>query len=341
MFKERLPVSGDVSLSELQLVVVMPAYNEALSIAQTITDYQHILPEARIIVVDNNSTDQTFEIASKLARPGVDLVLREPRQGKGNAVKQGLSRLYADIYLMTDADNTYSASEARRLVEVMLDTRCDMVVGDRLSSGSYTENNKRLGHSWGNRFLSFFISTLSGRKYSDVLSGLRVMSNAFISSLDVRSSGFQLETELNIISAYVKADVVEVPIVYLNRPEGSLSKLSTVKDGFRILKFAIVNWIGFFPIQFFMTIATVSILGFFIFSYRVINGFLETGSPYSTSAVAAAALGLLASFSVFSGLILKVLGRSIQREEIASFLRAKRMWNSVIDSNIQKKSFRF
>ncbi len=234
---------------ENEICIVIPAYNEEKAIAETIRDYREHFPDAAIVVVDNNSSDKTSECAQAELADSKGFVIFEPLQGKGNAVKTGLSRVDADIYIMTDGDGTYPAYDARKLLGVMLENRCDMVVGDRLSGGSYMKQNKRAGHNFGNKFLSNYISSLSGQQYRDVLSGLRIMSRPFVAALDVRSSGFQLETELNIIAAYLRANVIELPIEYLSRPEGSFSKLSTYRDGIRILQFAILNWIAFYPLR--------------------------------------------------------------------------------------------
>ena len=177
----------------MDLCIIIPAYNESHAIAKTIGDYQSTFPDARIVVIDNNSTDDTGGIARAVLRDKKDVLLTERRQGKGAAVKNGLSRISSDIYIMVDGDGTYRASDAARLLKVLTDERCDMVVGDRVSGGTYASQNTRPGHNLGNRFLTSFISFLAGQKYVDVLSGLRVMSRAFVNVLDVRSSGFQLE----------------------------------------------------------------------------------------------------------------------------------------------------
>lgn len=329
--KRSLDVGSHASPEGLRTVIVIPAYNEEAAIGGTIAAYQHAFPNARIVVVDNNSSDQTGKVAKEHLRSERDLFLFEPRQGKGFAVKRGLARIEADIFVMTDGDMTYPATELRGLYEQMLEGRNDMIVGDRQAGGTYAQQNTRFGHSIGNRILTSVISRLAGQKYNDVLSGARIMSAPFVEHLDVRSEGFQLETEINIVAAHLRADVLEVPIAYEERPEGSESKLSTFHDGWRILSFAMLNWVAFLPMHFFVLVAAIGGLSFFILGYRVIGGFLETGWPYTTTAIAAATCGIIAAFSFFTGLTLKIVGRNLRRQEIAAFLQRKRIWNQKLD----------
>lgn len=315
-----------------KVAIVIPAYNEEASIAETIKDYFSVFPFARIVVVDNNSSDRTAERARSVLRHNIDILLFERKKGKGYAIKNALSRLTADIYVMTDGDLTYPAEDAYKLYKNILETRADMIVGDRRAEGTYSRQNTRPGHKLGNAILTSAISYLAGQKFNDVLSGLRVMSAPFVANLDVRSSGFQLETEINIVSAYLRADVIEQPINYEKRPEGSSSKLSTIRDGIRIICFALLNWIAFSPLQFFSIIAAIGWAAAIFLGYRVISGFLDTGWPYTTTAIVGATCGLIAVFAIFTGLSLRIQGRSERRREIANFLERKRLWNSTIDS---------
>ena len=318
----------------INVCIVIPAYNEEAVIGATVREYQAVFPEAIIVVVDNNSKDRTSEIAKTQLRCGKDLLLFESQQGKGYAVKRGLSRIEADVYIMTDGDLTYPAEDARALYERILSQRADMIVGDRRASGGYDKQNTRRGHSIGNKLLTGLISRLSGRRYNDVLSGLQVMSAPFVEFLDVRSNGFQLETEINLVAAYLRAEVIEEPIFYLARPEGSQSKLSTWRDGRRILEFAVLNWIGFRPMQFFSFLACAGWLVALGLGYRVAVGFLETGSPFSTTAIAGATGGLIGTLSLFTGLTLEIVGQSSRRQETAEFLQRKRCWNARLDAAV-------
>lgn len=316
----------------MKLCIIIPAYNEERSIAETVREYKAEFPEAFLVVIDNNSSDRTNAKAQEAIDSRRDILMLEPRQGKGNAVKSGLSRVDADCYIMTDGDATYPAADARRLLDMLLATRGDMIVGDHVSGGDYDQQNTRPGHAWGNRLLTGVISSLAGQSYRDVLSGLRIMSRPFVSALDVRSSGFQLETELNVVAAYLRAQVIESPISYRQRPMDSHSKLNTVEDGVRILNFALTNWIAFAPMQPFMLLGALMTAISALLGFRVIAGFLETGWPYSTTAIAAAASGLVAVLAVFHGVTLRILGRNERRREIALFLEEKRKWNNQLDA---------
>ncbi|MEY4695838.1 MAG: hypothetical protein RIT14_266 [Pseudomonadota bacterium] len=316
----------------IRTAIVIPAFNEAAAIGQTIATYQAAFPGAAVIVVDNNSQDATVAVAQAQLRPGLDHLLFEPRQGKGFAVKRGLSRIEAEVYVMTDGDLTYPATEARALYDRILATRSDMIVGDRRTGDAYAAQNTRFGHNFGNAMLTSVISGLSGQRFNDVLSGLRIMSGPFVECLDLRSEGFQLETEINLVAAHLRADVLEVPISYHARPAGSVSKLSTFRDGRRILTFALLNWIAFLPLHFFALVSLAAWGMAALLGYRVIAGFLQTGWPYTTTAVAAAGSAIVGTFALFTGLTLKVQGRAARRREIAAFLQRKRAWNGALDA---------
>ena len=315
----------------MNICIVIPAHNEEGAIGDTIREYRSAFPEARIVVVNNNSTDRTMENARAALDPAKDILLSETRQGKGAAVKTGLSRLNADIYVMTDGDLTYPADDARKLVTLLLEMRADMIVGDRVSGGAYSAQNTRMGHDWGNRLLTAVISSLAGQSYLDVLSGLRIMSRPFVAALDVRSSGFQLETELNVIAAYLRAQVIEVPISYRERPDDSHSKLDTLRDGMRIFGFAVTNWVAFAPMQCFLILAAISGSISLLLGYRAVAGFLETSWPFTTTATIASASGLVAILCLFFGISLRIMGRNARRQEIAFFLERKRKWNARLD----------
>jgi glycosyltransferase involved in cell wall biosynthesis len=315
----------------MDLCIVIPAFNEEHAIARTVREYKEVFPEGRVVVVDNNSKDATAQAARDALDPDTDLILFEPRQGKGLAIRRGLSRLSADVYIMTDGDATYPAEDAKKLLDMLVKLRADMLVGDRVSGGAYDKQNSRRGHGLGNKVLTRVISSLAGQRYSDVLSGLRVMSSHFVAALDVRSTGFQLETEMNVVAAYLRADVVEHPISYRERPEDSHSKLNTLRDGFRILYFASTNWIAFSPMRAFTLFGALALLVAGGLAYRVIAGFMEHGWPYTTTAVAAGAAALAGILALFTGITLHILVRNDRRRVISRFLGAKRAWNTKLD----------
>ena len=307
-------------------------HNEQTAIAATVKDFKSHLPDAKVIVVDNGSTDNTHhEVRTSLDSPN-DIIITEKRVGKGFALKAAIQRLPADIYLFTDGDATYSGKDGKMLVDKLIDKRCDMVVGDRLSNGSYAKQNIRIGHNLGNRLFTRIISILANKVYCDVFSGLRAISAPAMSALCFQTKSFQVETEINVCAAFFDFDVIEVPINYSKRRHGTVSKLNSFKDGVKILVFALGTWIKFAPKQFFGIVAAVSLLFAFFASYRVIAGFLETGWTYSTTAVAAATFGLTSVLAIFFGICITIVVSNHRHQQIAAFLEKKRDWNSVIDT---------
>lgn len=216
-----------------RIAVLIPCYNEALTIGNVVRDYRQALPDADIYVYDNNSTDET----ARLAREAGAIVRPEPRQGKGNVVRTMFRDIEADCYLMVDGDDTYPASQAAALCAPVLEGRADMVIGDRLSSTYFTEN-KRPFHNCGNMLVRRCINMFwkRGRQIEDVMTGMRAMSPLFVKSFPILSQGFEIETEMTIFSLANNFRIASMPIQYRDRPEGSFSKLSTFRDGFRVLK---------------------------------------------------------------------------------------------------------
>lgn len=320
-----------MNISDLKTAIIIPCYNEEQSIAITIKDYKAHFPFAHIVVVNNNSSDNTAKFAKNSLNIDNDLLLNEFRQGKGWAVKCGLARIDADIYVLIDGDATYRAQDAKKLYDNLLYNRLDMVIGDRISGGDYKKQNDRFGHSIGNKLLTSLISKFSEQNYNDVLSGMRVMSKPFVSMVDFNSSGFQLETELNMIAAYLKVDVREMPIKYDNRLDNSVSKLNTIEDGIKILAFAFFNWIYFSPIKPFIALSIVMTMTSSFLGYRVVYGFLDTGMSFSTTAIASVATGLIAVLSFFFGITLKSIVSFSRRSDITKFLNCKRKWNNKLD----------
>lgn len=312
--------------------IILPAYNEELTIKNTINEYKLIFPNDQIIVVDNNSIDSTKKEALSVLNQQIDFFLQEKNQGKGNAFRNAISRVKSDIYILVDSDSTYPAYEAKRLLEIMINERCDMVVGDRMSKDSYEKlNYKRFGHTIGNKFMSKIISILTGNKYSDVFSGMRVMSYPFVKNLDISSSGFELETELNFMASYLKAKVKEIEITYRSRPQNSFSKLNTYIDGLKIFYFAFVKLLSFKPIRPFLILSFLTFIISVYLSYRVINGYLNTGFSYSTTAIGSAIFILITFLSFFTGILLNIVTNSSRSNKVIRFLNDKRKWNLKLD----------
>jgi glycosyltransferase involved in cell wall biosynthesis len=297
-------------------------------------EYIESFPHASIAVIDNNSSDNTKIESLASLRDNQDYYLFEERQGKAYAVSKGLSRLSADIYIMTDGDTTYPAVDARRCLDIMLEQRCDMVSGDRLSSGMYASRNKRMGHNFGNAFFSYTISLLASRKYNDVFSGLRIMSRPFVRMFTLRSTGYQLESELTLYSAYLDAEVREQAIEYRDRPQGSEPKLSSFRDGFKIMKFILANWVFYRPIQILSIIFTLSFVLGLIALCRPAVDLITTNSlnaSYVGSFMVGGLCASLCAISFMVGMIMQLVISNSQRRDIAIFREGKRVWNQSLD----------
>ncbi|MFA5160813.1 MAG: glycosyltransferase family 2 protein [Elusimicrobiales bacterium] len=247
-----------------ETAIIIPAYNEAATIGDTLAQFRAEFAEARIVVVDNNSSDGTGELArGALARLGGDgVVMSEPRQGKANAVRRAFREIDADIFILVDADMTYPAREVKKLLGPVLNGSADMAVGDRLSGGHYGRENKRPFHNFGNALVGFLVNRLFGAKLRDIMSGARVFSRTFVKNYPILCSGFEIETEMTLHALDKRFAIVEIPIEYKDRPAGSFSKLNTFSDGARVIKtiFSILK--NYRPFLFFSGCAAVfSVLG--------------------------------------------------------------------------------
>ncbi len=215
----------------MKTAVLIPCYNEALTIKKVIEDFSKELPEATIYVYDNNSSDQTVRIAKEAGA----VVSFENKQGKGNVVRTMFREIDADIFVMVDGDDTYPAEEVHKLIQPIIEEKMDMVIGDRLSNGTYYKENKRPFHDFGNNLVRGLINHLFHSNIKDIMTGYRAFSRRFAKCMPVISDGFQIETEMTIFSLVYRLNVKEVPIVYRDRPEGSYSKLNTINDGIKVL----------------------------------------------------------------------------------------------------------
>lgn len=214
-----------------KIAVLLPCYNEALTIGKVVKDYKEALPEADIYVYDNNSTDGTDKVAKKAGA----IVRYEYRQGKGNVIRSMFRDIDADCYIMADGDDTYPADKAREMCNLVLEGKADMVVGDRLSSTYFTEN-KRPFHNSGNLVVRFFVNKLFKNDIKDIMTGSRAFSYDFVKGFPILSKGFEIETEMSIHAADKNFKIAIVPVDYRDRMEGSVSKLNTVSDGIKVLK---------------------------------------------------------------------------------------------------------
>ena len=255
-----------------KIAVLIPCYNESKTIEKVIKDFKKELPEADIYVYDNNSTDGSDEIAKKAGA----IVRYEYRQGKGNVIRSMFRQIDADCYLMVDGDDTYPAEDARKMCDLVLEKKADMVVGDRLSSTYFTEN-KRPFHNFGNRIVRFLINVLFKNKIKDIMTGYRAFSYEFVKTYPVLSKGFEIETEMTIHAVDKNFLIQEIPVTYRDRPEGSVSKLNTYKDGFKVLKMIATLFKEYKPFFFFNIVAIILAIISLIFVIPVFNEYFHTG----------------------------------------------------------------
>lgn len=300
-----------ISIDASRVAVIIPCYNEAVTIAKVVADFRSALPGAPIYVYDNNSSDET----AKLAKESGAIVRHEPRQGKGNVVRQMFRDIDADCYLMVDGDDTYPAEAAAALVAPILSGEADMTVGDRLSNGTYAEQNKRAFHGFGNDLVRTMIRWIYGYSFDDVMTGYRAMSRPFVKTFPVLSEGFQIETELSIHAVDRRWRIADVPIDYRDRPEGSESKLDTVGDGVKVVCAIASLFKNYRPLKFFSLIALVLALVGLILGLPVIGEFFATGLvPRLPTAVLAVAFMFLCGLSLATGLILDNVAKTERKE---------------------------
>lgn len=286
-----------------KIAVLVPCYNEALTIGQVIEEFKKELPEAVIYVYDNNSTDGTDEIARKAGA----VVRYEYQQGKGNVIRRMFAEIDAKCYIMVDGDNTYPAKHAREMVDKVLVKKADMVVGDRLSS-TYFEENKRPFHNFGNTFVRASINTLFKNNIRDIMTGYRAFSYRFVKTFPILSTGFEVETEMSIHAIDKNVYVENVIIDYKDRPEGSVSKLNTFSDGFKVLKTILNLFRTYRPLGFFGGISAVLMVVATAFFIPVFAKYLETGLvPNFPTLIVCGFTVIAAVISFFSGLILKTI----------------------------------
>ena len=284
-----------------KIAVLIPCYNEAITIAKVIEDFKRELPGSSIFVYDNNSSDDTAEIAKAHGA----IVQHEPRQGKGNVCRQMFREIDADCYLMVDGDDTYPAESAKSLCAPILNDEADMTIGDRLSNGTYTEENKRRFHGFGNNLVKAMIKWIYGYSFEDVMTGYRAMSRPFVKTFPVLSEGFQIETELSIHAVDHRWRIRDIPIQYRDRPEGSDSKLNTVSDGIKVLAMIGALFKDYKPMKFFSIIALILALIGFVLGIPVIAEFTSTGLvPRLPTAILAVAFIFLSALSLITGMIL-------------------------------------
>ncbi|MBQ8815490.1 MAG: glycosyltransferase [Lachnospiraceae bacterium] len=286
-----------------KIAVLVPCYNEAVTVEKVVTDFKAVLPEATIYVYDNNSTDGTDELARKAGA----VVRYEYQQGKGNVIRRMFSEIDAECYLMVDGDATYPASSAREMVDRVLTKKVDMVIGDRLSS-TYFSENKRPFHNLGNSLVRKSINLLFHNDIKDIMTGYRAFSYRFVKTFPVLSKGFEIETEMSIHAVDKNMFMENVVIDYKDRPDGSTSKLNTYSDGIKVLKTILRLFQTYRPLYFFGSVALLLAIVSIAFFIPLVKTYIETGLvPNFPTLIVCCFVMLAAVQSLFSGLILQTI----------------------------------
>ena len=289
----------------MTIAVLIPCYNEAKTIAKVVRDYRAALPEADIYVYDNNSTDHTDDIA----REAGAIVRYEYRQGKGNVIRSMFREIDADCYLMIDGDDTYPAENAREMVNLVLERKVEMVVGDRLSATYYTEN-KRPFHNMGNWLVKGLVNTIFKGSVSDIMTGYRAFSYQFVKSFPVLSKGFEIETEMTIHALDKNLSVQSVQVEYRDRPADSPSKLNTYSDGMKVLRTIVRLYKEYRPMSFFGLLAALMALVSVILFIPIFAEYLHTGLvPRFPTLIVCGVMGTMALLLWVCGLILDTVAK--------------------------------
>lgn len=301
-----------------KIAVLIPCYNEELTIEKVIKDFKKELPEADIYVYNNNSKDKSKEIALKNGVKVVD----EYKQGKGNVVRSQFRDIDADIYVMVDGDDTYPAEFVHELIKPIRNGEADMVIGDRLSNGTYQKENKRHFHEFGNNLVRKSINILFNTNLKDIMTGYRVFNKRFVKNMPVLSPKFEIETEMSLYALDKKYIIKEIPIIYRDRPEGSSSKLNTVSDGIKVVKTIVRMFKDYKPLRFFGIIALILFCLGLIIGIPVICEFVKTS--YITkvpSAILATGVMIFSVISLQCGIILDTITRQHRENYELNVLR--------------------
>lgn len=318
-----------------KIAVLIPCYNESLTIAKVVGDWKKLLPDAVIYVYDNNSTDGTDTVASDAGA----IVRYEHQQGKGNVVRRMFQEIDAECYVMVDGDDTYPAEDGSIMTKLVLDEGADLVVGDRLSSTYFTEN-KRPFHNFGNSLVRGSINRLFKSDVRDIMTGYRAMSYRFVKSFPVVSEGFEIETEMTIHAIDKNMNIVNHTISYRDRPEGSESKLNTLSDGMKVLNKMLHLYCDYRPLQFFGIISGFLMILALLLLIPVLIDYVNTGLvPKFPSLITAGFLSIASLVSFFAGLVLATIKHKERREfefrlqEISQWYKESDVTEHIIDKN--------
>ena len=294
----------------MKIAILIPCYNEELTIEKVIKDFKRELPECEIYVYDNNSKDKTFEIAKENGA----IVKKEYRQGKGNVVRSMFMDIDADIYVMVDGDDTYPSEFVHELIKPIITGEANMVIGDRLSNGTYKNENKRAFHNLGNFMVKTLINKLFSSNINDIMTVYRSFDKEFVKAMPVLSEGFEIETEISIHALDKKFLVKEIPILYRDRPEGSFSKLNTFNDGLKVIKTIFTLFKDYKPLIFFSIGSLILFILGLAVGTPVIIEFIETRFITKLpSAVLAVGFVILSTLSLSCALILDTVVKQNKR----------------------------
>ncbi len=288
-----------------KIAVLIPCYNESATIEKVVKDWKKALPKADIYVYDNNSSDGTDKIASKAGA----IVRYEYKQGKGNVIRSMFREIDADCYIMVDGDDTYPVENGKEMCDLILEGKADMVIGDRLSSTYFTEN-KRPFHNFGNKIVRFLINKLFKNNVKDIMTGYRAFSYEFVKSFPVLSKGFEIETEMTIHAVDKNFKLVEIPVTYRDRPDGSESKLNTYSDGFKVLKTIATLFKEYKPSMFFSLISLILLIITLILGIPVFIDYFRTGLVLRFPTLIVSSIILVLSILLWiAGIILEVINK--------------------------------
>ena len=302
-----------------KIAVLIPCYNEERTVEKVVADFQHALPEAVVYVYNNNSTDRTAELAEKAGA----VVRNEYKQGKGNVIRSMFQDIDAACYIMADGDDTYPAEAARELADRVLHHGADMVVGDRLSSTYYTQN-KRPFHNFGNALVRWGINLLFDNDIKDIMTGYRAFSYEFVKTFPVLSQGFEIETEMSIHAVDKNMQIENVVIDYRDRPEGSVSKLNTYTDGFKVIRTIFRLYRSYHPLGFFGIIALLLAILSLLFFVPIVGEYVHTGLVDRFPTLIVCGFTMIAAIqSLFTGLTLDTLRKKDRQDFEMELLRAK------------------
>lgn len=308
-----------------KIAVLIPCYNESMTVAKVVTDWKRALPEATVYVYDNNSKDGTDE----LARAAGAVVRYEYQQGKGNVIRRMFREIDAQVYMMVDGDDTYPADCAREMADLVLNKQVDMVIGDRLSSTYFTENKRRF-HNFGNTIVRWSINTLFRSDVRDIMTGCRAFSYEFVKTFPVLSAGFEIETEMTIHALDKNMFISHVVIPYQDRPAGSESKLSTVTDGIKVLKTIVKLHRNYKPASFFGWIGAILMLLATVFFIPVLITYIRTGQvPNFPTLIVCGFAAIAALLSFFTGLQLQNAVQKNKQDFELERIRANREFRSM------------